>query len=119
MSRPRLPKLRNPPKPPLRAGLPQICQILTGSIRSSAIINSQGAARESELTANSFIYGLWRCDHDGNKIKLVRSQEQLDARPIKSIDDRLIYGNRIFESDAETFVVYDMENGEYFTFELE
>ena len=63
--------------------------------------------------------GIWRCDHDGNKIKLVRSKEQLDARPIKSIDDRLIYGNWIFESDAETFVVYDMENGEYFTFELE
>lgn len=62
--------------------------------------------------------GLWRCDHDGNKLRLVRSQEQLDARPIKSIDDRLIYGNWIFESDAETFVVYDMENGEYFTFEL-
>ena len=116
MSRPKLPKLR---KPPQRAGLPPICQILTGSIRFSAIINSRGVARVSELTANSFIYGLWHCDHDGNKIKLVRSQEQLDARPIKSIDDRLIYGNRIFESDADTFVVYDMENGEYFTFELE
>lgn len=63
--------------------------------------------------------GLWRCDHDGNKLRLVRSQEQLDARPIKSIDDRLIYGNWIFESDAETFVVYDMESGKYFTFELE
>ena len=62
--------------------------------------------------------GLWRCDHDGNKLRLVRSQEQLDARPIKSIDDRLIYGNWIFESDADTFVVYDMESGKYFVFEL-
>lgn len=67
----------------------------------------------------NFEDGLWRCDHDGNKLRLVRSQEQLDARPIKSIDDRLIYGNWIFESDAETFVVYDMESGKYFTFELE
>ncbi len=63
--------------------------------------------------------GLWRCDHDGNKIKLVRSKEQLAACPIKSIHNRLIYGNWIFESDAETFVVYDMESGKYFTFELD
>lgn len=36
-----------------------------------------------------------------------------------SNNERLIYGNWIFEADAETFVVYDMESGKYFTFELE
>ncbi len=62
--------------------------------------------------------GLWRCDHDGNKINLVRSKEQLDARQIKSIDEKLIYGNWIFESDADTVIVFDMESGKYFTFSL-
>ena len=62
--------------------------------------------------------GLWRCDHDGNKLRLVRSKEQNEANPLASIGERLIYGNWIFETDAETLVVYDMESGKYFTFEL-
>lgn len=63
--------------------------------------------------------GLWRCDHDGNKIKLIRSKEQSELFPLKTCYHQLIYGNWIFEADFETFVVYDMESGKYFTFELE
>ena len=100
--------------------------LLTGE----EVILGEDPGRESnyplylnEIT-NNYLYldfedGLWRCDHDGNKIKLVRTKEQSEENPLPIVINQLIYGNWIFESDADTFVVYDMESGKYFTFELE
>ena len=100
--------------------------LLTGEeilLGESPLMPSSYPAMVDGITDNylylDFEDGLWRCDHDGNKVKLVRSQEQLAALPIQRIDNRLIYGNWIFEANAETLVVYDMENGKYLTFELE
>ena len=99
-------------------------------ITGEEVILGEDPGRESnyplylnEIT-NNYLYldfedGLWRCDHDGNKIKLVRTKEQSEENPLPMVINQLIYGNWIFESDAETFVVYDMESGKYFTFELE
>ncbi len=102
------------------------CNLLTGEetiLGKSPSVPRSHPGYVSKITDNylylDFEDGLWRCDHDGNKIKLVRSKEQGELYTLKNYYCELIYGNWIFEADLDTFVVYDMESGKYFTFELE
>ena len=60
--------------------------------------------------------GLWRCDHDGNKLQLVLTKEQEAENPVNSgLPYQLIIGKYIYtiEKNSGRISRFDMESGKY------
>ncbi len=61
-----------------------------------------------------FSDGLWRCDHDGNKLGLVQTTEQLAARPEYEGCLKIFIGEVIFYIlDDGNVEYFNMQTGEY------
>ena len=65
-----------------------------------------------------FTDGLWQCDHDGNKLRMVQTPEQKAANPISGYRWILTCDKWILHLGNTAFSAYDMENGEYTFYEF-
>lgn len=60
-----------------------------------------------------FADGLWRCDHNGNPLRLVQTAEQNASNPVSGYRWILICDKWILYLNSTAFSAYNMETGEY------